>query len=71
MARNEAQIVRSPSTETGYAIRRSSEIAKLESDQHLLGKKTRDNVIKELIDRYGDIETINRLIEKEKQQKSS
>lgn len=61
LAINNAKIVRSPLTETGYAIRRSYRIDNW--DKHLFGRKTRDHVIRELLEAYGDIDNINRLIE--------
>ena len=60
-AKINAKIIKSPFTEAGYAIRRS---IIQEFDSQLLNEKTRDMVIKKLLDAYGDIETINRLIKK-------
>lgn len=60
LAIRKAKIVLNPLTEMGYAIRRSPQTPKL--DRHLLGRKMRDYVIGKLLDAYGDIETINRLI---------
>ena len=61
LAKINAKIIKSPFTETGYAIRRS---IIQEFDSQLLNEKTRDMVIKKLLNAYGDIETINRLIKK-------